>query len=77
MKPYFTPRSRAVTASTDVDILADFGEPVYFLQNNSGIDANVTVNGGVAFVIADGQTLQFNTPLAGVINSDQSLVALA
>lgn len=77
MKPYFTPKSRTVTASTNVNILDDFGEPVYLLQNNSGVDANVTINGGVAFVIANGKTLQFNTPLAGVINSDQALIALA
>jgi poly(3-hydroxybutyrate) depolymerase len=72
------PRSRTITASTDVDVLEDFGAPIQMIQNNGAADANVTFNGGsVPFVIKVAETLVFQVPLVGVINSDAELIALA
>lgn len=72
------PRSRTIAASTDVDILSDFGAPIQMIQNNGATDANVTFNGGsVAFVVKVAETLVFQVPLVGTINSDAELIALA
>lgn len=72
------PRSITIAASTDVDILGDFGAPIQMIQNNGAADANVTFNGGsVAFVVKASETLVFQVPLVGTINSDAELIALA
>lgn len=72
------PRSRTIAASTDVDVMADFGAPIQMIQNNGAADANVTFNGGsVPFVVKVSETLVFQVPLVGVINSDAELIALA
>lgn len=77
MQSMTAPRGRAITASTPVDVIADFGAPVQYLQNNTATDANVLFNGGVAFVIKASETMRFDPPIFGEINSDQDLVALA
>lgn len=77
MQSMTAPRGRAITASTPVDVIADFGAPVQYLQNNGATDANVLFNGGVAFVIKASETMRFDPPISGEINSDQDLVALA
>lgn len=77
MQRFTAPRGRAITASTDIDILKEFGAPIQLLQNNGETDANVLFNGGVAFVVKASETLRFETPVGGVINSDAALVALA
>ena len=71
------PRGRAIAASVQIDVMTDFGAPVQLVQNASGTDANVFFNGGVSFLIRDGDTLVFDTPIVGTILSDQALVALA
>jgi len=71
------PRGRAITASTSVDVMADFGAPIQLIQNNGATDANVTFNGGVAFVVKASETIVFNAPVLGEIESDQDLVVLA
>lgn len=71
------PRGRAIAATVDVDVLEDFGAPIQLLQNNGDTDANVTFNGGVAFVVRASETIVMNVPVVGVLNSDQDLVALA
>ena len=71
------PRGRAITASTPVDVMADFGAPIQLIQNNGATDANVLLNDGVAFVVKASETIVFNVPVLGVIESDQDLVALA
>lgn len=72
------PRSRKIDASTDVDVIEDFGAPIQMIQNNGATDANVTFNGGsVAFVVKAAETLVFQVPIVGVINSDAELIALA
>lgn len=77
MQSITAPRGRAITASTPVDILAVYGAPVQFLQNNGATDANVKFNGGASFVIKAAETIRFNVPVHGTIESDQDLVALA
>lgn len=72
------PRSRKIDASTDIDVLEDFGAPIQMIQNNGAADANVTFNGGsVPFVIRASETIVLNVPMVGVINSDAELVVLA
>lgn len=72
------PRARLIAASTDVDIFEEFGAPIQLIQNNGATDANVIFNGGsVPFVIKAAETLVFQVPVVGVINSDAELIALA
>lgn len=71
------PRGRAITASSPVDVMTDFGSPIQLIQNNGATDANVLFNGGVAFIVKASETIVFDVPILGVIESDQDLVALA
>ena len=71
------PRGRLVTAAVELDILSEFKAPVQLIQNATETDASVFFNGGVAFIVRAGDTLVFDTPMAGTILSDQNLVALA
>ena len=71
------PRGRAITAIVEVDVLEDFGAPVQLLQNNGSVDASVTFNGGVPFLVRASETVVYSIPIVGVILSDQDLVALA
>lgn len=78
MQSNTSPRSRQMTASVAVDVMADYGAPIQMMQNNTATDANVLFNGGaVAFVVKASETIIFNTPILGTIESDQNLVVLA
>jgi hypothetical protein len=77
MQANTNPRGRTIAAATDVNIFDSFGAPIQLIQNQGATDANVLFNGGVAFVVRASETIVFNIPLLGVINSDVALVALA
>jgi len=71
------PRGRLITAGTPVVILDEYNAPIQMLQNETGGNASITLNGGVAFSIKDSESLIFNMPIYGTIESDVDLVALA
>ena len=77
MQTMTAPRGRLIAASTPVVVLDEYNAPIQMLQNNTGGNASVTLNGGAAFHIKGNTTLLLNTPIYGTIESDIDIVALA
>lgn len=77
MQSQTAPRGRVISASTPVNVNDEFGAPVQLIQNVGATDASVTFNGGVAFVVRASETIVFNVPIYGVIESDLDVTVLA
>mgnify|MGYP005997638391 CR=1 FL=1 len=78
MQTMTAPRARLIPATTEVNILGEFGEPIQLIQNTGASDALVIFNGGtVPFTIRASETIVFDMPIYGTIESDADLTALA
>lgn len=77
MQSMTAPRGRLITANTPVVILDEYGAPIQMIQNTTHGDASVSFNGGVAFVVRASETIVFNVPIYGVIESDLDVTVLA
>ncbi len=77
MQSMTAPRGRLITANTPVVILDEYGAPIQLIQNTTDGDANVSFNGGVPFVVRASETIVFDLPIFGTIESNADLTALA